>query len=308
MQATAYRTTKPAKTAACLTPQQQRRYDRLPEAVEAVHHPMFDDPAAWEQLFGPDAPDVDVPRWTLFPEVPEAAPQRSGERSSLSKGEETHLFLRFNYARHRLAELMARQQKRSCRTRASSMIEWYDRVRSTRGDLVSANMRLVVAMARRCRIPNVDFAELVSEGSMALLRAIEKFDVSRGFKFSTYACRVILKAFHRMATKTARHYQYFGVAFDPHMEPSDHDVLRHEREREVAVDDLREILDRNRAQLTELERSIVAERFALDGRDKKKTLAQVSAMVGLSNERVRQIQRSALLKIREAFDEHFSAA
>ena len=49
------------------------------------------------------------------------------------------------------------------------------------------------------RLGDVDFAEVVSEGNMALIRAVDKFNVERGFKFSTYACRAILKAFSRTA-------------------------------------------------------------------------------------------------------------
>ena len=50
-----------------------------------------------------------------------------------------------------------------------------------------------------------EFAEIVSEGNMALMRAVDKFSVDRGFKFSTYACRAILKAFSRTAMKSSRH-------------------------------------------------------------------------------------------------------
>jgi DNA-directed RNA polymerase specialized sigma subunit len=49
-------------------------------------------------------------------------------------------------------------------------------------------------MAKRTRLGDVDFAEIVSEGNMALMRAVDKFNVDKGFKFSTYACRAILKA------------------------------------------------------------------------------------------------------------------
>ena len=75
-------------------------------------------------------------------------------------------------------------------------------------------------MAKRTRMGDVDFGELVSEGNMALLRAVEKFDIGRGFKFSTYACRAILKAFSRIAMKTNRYRQAFPTEFDPTMEKS----------------------------------------------------------------------------------------
>jgi len=188
------------------------------------------------------------------------------------------------------------------------MIVWYQRVMKARADLVRANLALVLAMARRTRIPNVDFGEIVSEGNMALLRSVEKFDVSRGFKFSTYACRAILKSFNRMATKAGRHHQHFPTEFDPEMEKSDDDERRHERQRDNSIDMVREILLENRANLTEVERTIVMERFAIATRDNKgRTLAEVGKMVGLTNERVRQIQNKALSKIRVAMAQDLAA-
>ena len=76
-------------------------------------------------------------------------------------------------------------------------------------------------MAKRTRLGDVDFAEIVSEGNMALIRAVDKFNVDRGFKFSTYACRAILKAFSRTALKSSRHKTRFPVEFEPDMEKSD---------------------------------------------------------------------------------------
>ena len=76
-------------------------------------------------------------------------------------------------------------------------------------------MPLVLAMVRRIRMPMVEFVDLISEGNKALLRSVEKFDVSRGFKFSTYACRAILKGFSRLATKTGSYRQHFSHGIRP---------------------------------------------------------------------------------------------
>ena len=143
---------------------------------------------------------------------------------------------------------------------------------------------------------------------MALLRAIEKFDVSRGFKFSTYACRAILKGFNRMATKTGRYIQRFPTEFDPELERSDYDVLKHQIQQDNAVDDLREVLADNRANLTDVERTVITQRFALDSGDKKKTLSEVGLQVGLTTERVRQIQKKALSKLKATLNEEYLAA
>ena len=75
------------------------------------------------------------------------------------------------------------------------MLRWYRTAKGYREQIAETNLALVLAMAKRTRMSEVDFADLVSEGNMALLRSVDKFDCRRGFKFSTYACRAILKAF-----------------------------------------------------------------------------------------------------------------
>jgi len=291
-----------------LSPEHQSVYRRIPETVEHVHHESFSQRATEKELFGSESQEVSVPRWTHFPEVPEDSPAARKARKALSKDQEATLFLRFNYARYRLGELTRKQAKRFSKRRSEEMVKWYQKVRATQACIVDANMALVMAMARRTRIPHVDFPELVSEGNMALLRAIEKFDVSRGFKFSTYACRAILKGFNRMATKTGRYVQRFPTEFDPELERSDYDVLKHQIQQDNAIDDLKEVLNTNRANLTEVEQTVVTERFALGDSDKKKTLSQVGQQVGLTTERVRQIQKKALAKLKATLNEEYLAA
>ncbi|MFW5732994.1 MAG: sigma-70 family RNA polymerase sigma factor [Planctomycetota bacterium] len=287
---------------------ERQLYHRIPEEMDYVPHEEFDSPQAEDALFGPESPRIEIPVWTHFPD--DAAEISSApRRSRLTAAEERTMFKRYNYARYRLAGLIEAQNRRRIASRSREMVHWYRRAMHTRSELVRANMALVLAMGKRTRIPNVDFGELVSEGNMALLRSVEKFDVSRGFKFSTYACRAILKAFNRLATKTGRYRQRFPTEFNPDLERSDYDVMKHEMQREDSVDALRDILARNRAKLTDVEQTIVIERFALGTRKRKgRTLAEVGKMVGLTNERVRQIQNLALEKIRSALDEEYLVA
>jgi len=282
-------------------------YVRIPAVVDYVPNDSFGNSKTEAEMFGPAAEDIEIPMWTSFPEVAEdIRPARKGRRSRLSTSEEAQLFLRYNYARYRLAGLVADQLRRATLGRAKQMVVWYERAMQARADLVRANLALVLAMAKRTRIPNVDFGEVVSEGNMALLRAVEKFDAARGFKFSTYACRAILKSFNRLATKTGQYHQRFPAEYDPAMEKSDYDVKRHEYQQAYTVETVREILLRNRAELTDVERTVVMERFALNASERRMTLAEVGKMVGLTNERVRQIQGCALGKIRKALTEELS--
>ena len=291
-----------------LTDAERSLYRRIPTGMSYVAHPSFARLEAEEELFGESARSVAVPEWTHFVEAPEDLSLMRTKRPALKADEERYLFRRYNYARYRLAGLIEAQLRRRSLVRARRMLAWFSRAMAARAELVRANMPLVLAMVRRTRIPNVDFGEVVSEGNMALLRSVEKFDVSRGFKFSTYACRAILKSFNRLATKTGRYRQRFPTEFDPDLERSDYDVNRHEVQRRDSIDAVREVLAGRDARLSDVERTVLIERFAIGSQGKGKTLAEVGRMVGLTSERVRQIQKLALEKVREVLGEEYLVA
>jgi RNA polymerase primary sigma factor len=276
--------------------------------LDHVAHRSFASRRTEETLFGPGAEIAAVAPWTDFPEVPEDLPLGRGSRVALTAQQEARLFLQYNYARYRLGRLLAGRAGSGGRKRCEALGLWHRRMMQCKESLARANMALVVAMAKRTRIPNVEFSELISEGNMALLRSIEKFDVSRGFKFSTYGCRSILKSFNRLASKTGRYRKHFPVEYDPDLEPGDHgQTLREERDHD-SLEDLRAALAANRARLSRIEQRIVSERFALGRSDRPRTLAEVGRMVGLTNERVRQIQKAALGKLRTALGGDEAAA
>ena len=153
----------------------------------------------------------------------------------------------------------------------------------------------------------VDFAELVSEGNMALLRAVDKFDAGRGYKFSTYACRAILKAFSRQGMKLSKYRQRFPTDFDPKLEKSNYLETKRATFEKDAAEEVRQIVMDNRADLTDVERTVIEHRFGLEtgAQEKPMTLEQVGQIIGVTKERVRQIQNKAMEKIRGELEAKF---
>ncbi|HOB74962.1 MAG TPA: sigma-70 family RNA polymerase sigma factor [Phycisphaerae bacterium] len=283
----------------------------LREPVEYTDHDLFQDPRAESMLFGEGTLEGTD---TCFTEPAGSDPSRtpSGDKNTLSSAQEILLFQRFNYARMRQVELLqayAGQQMPLEKLR--ELLAWSRRAMAARGQIAQANIPLVLAMAKRTRLNGLDFNELISEGNFALLRSVDKFDCSRGYKFSTYACRAILKSFSRVAIRTSRYRGRFPTEFDPTLEKSDFVDRKRDGIESDCVEELREILTENRASLNEIEQTVIRQRFALDECDpqaKPKTLEQVGEMIGVTKERVRQIQNKALQKIRSILEDNYLAA
>jgi RNA polymerase sigma factor (sigma-70 family) len=213
--------------------------------------------------------------------------------------------------------LRAYRGRRLTAKAAREVLRWQRLADETRTYIVRANTSLVLAMARRSRNSGAEMGELVSEGNLALLRCVDKFDASRGFKFSTYACRAILASFSRAGAKAARHRAQFPTPFDPAMERSDHVETKRDRIEHECVDELKRILFENSADLSSVERRVLTARFSLDQpinnsaakpAVRRKTLDQVGDLLGVSKERVRQIQNQAMIKLRAVLEERLLAA
>lgn len=250
-------------------------------------------------------PQLPLVSW-YQPTRDEAVDQTISGAPQLMKGpEERMMFLRFNYSKLRLCKLQRLIKKTGLtRKRAEEFVHWHRRFEHFREYLVRTNLALVLAMAKRTRLGDVDFAEIVSEGNMALIRAVDKFNVDRGFKFSTYACRAILKAFSRTALKSNRHRTRFPVEFEPEMEKSDWTDRRRDAVEEDCIDELKAIVDRNLADLSQVEETVIRRRFNWKQEEEHAlTLEEVGQIIGVTKERVRQIQNKALMKIRSVMEE-----
>jgi RNA polymerase primary sigma factor len=282
----------------------------LTEPVEYIDHELFARPNVETTLFG--GPAAFAPGGLRFREQPvgDLDLEAITEETSLSSAEEIFLFQRYNYARLRLVRLLESLTPEAGDETVREVLAWAHRAMDARGQLARANLPLVLAMAKRTRLNGLDFNELISEGNFALLRSVDKFDCSRGFKFSTYACRAILKSFSRVAMRTSRYRGQFPTEFDPLLEKSDFVDRKRDDLEGQCVAEIRDILTNNRADLNDVEQTVIRERFALDAPTlpaRPKTLEQVGEMIGVTKERVRQIQNKALQKIRVILENSLAA-
>ena len=136
------------------------------------------------------------------------------------------------------------------------------------------------------------------------MRSVEKFDISRGFKFSTYACRAILQS---MTLLTGKHHKYrntVGITSSIDFPPDKafHDDL----DKNMRSEELHVLLDENRADLTDIEKKVLDSRFPMDPLVDKLTLKQIGDMIHLTKERVRQVQNQALSKLKDALVDEWS--
>jgi RNA polymerase sigma factor (sigma-70 family) len=280
----------------------------LDQSVDLIYHPSFDDPMQETVILAemPDAAAYEEKRNAM--RIPKDAPPELAslyEVPLLSKDQEQHLFRKMNFLKHRAAKILeeltlpsGRIDYHKLRAQDLDRVEEYlEDANKVKDLLIGANMRLVVSIAKRHSGQTDNFFELLSDGNMSLMRAVEKFDYSRGNKFSTYASWAIMKNFarsipeekHRRERYVTGNEDFFDAAEDHRTD--EQEVLATAEQATHKVNRLLEYLDPR-------EREIIRMRAGLDSGAEPMTLEKIGDKLGITKERVRQLNVRAMKKLR----------
>lgn len=216
----------------------------------------------------------------------------------LTREQEADLFRRYNYIKFRAKQLRDALDPLSATDGLLDQVEGLlDQADTIKNELVRCNLRLVVSIAKRHVHQGPDFFEIVSDGNVALMRAVEKFDYARGHKFSTYASWSVMRSYARSIPEAQYRSRRFVSSAEEIFEsvPDAGVETVGEIDQQTSV---REAVARAMRSLDSRERTVVARHFGLGGDGSNETLEQIGKLIGVTKERVRQIERKALEKLR----------
>jgi RNA polymerase primary sigma factor len=288
---------KPATISRLINTARARRI--LEQKLDFIPNPSFDDHSLHNEILGPmpEAPE----RAQRKLDLPESVPQYLAslyEVPLLSGEQERHLFRKMNFLKYQASRLRESLNPERVKTRELNEIErLQEEALAVKNQIIRANLRLVVSIAKKYMVSDQGFFELVSDGNVSLIRAVEKFDYARGNKFSTYASWAVMKNFARTIPGERQvrerfrtgHEEVFHTAADLRADEHDAEAVHEQSQRAV-----QSLLQRLEAR----EQRILIRRFGLDG-DAGQTLEQVGRDLGITKERVRQIEARAREKLRK---------
>jgi RNA polymerase sigma factor (sigma-70 family) len=263
-----------------------------------VYNELFDDPNA-------DAVILDVPEPAR---VTGAKNLRFSENRAWSAGalrpaplltreQEADLFRRYNYLKFKASRaLEALKPGAILEAKAKEIRSLMNRTHEIRDRLIRCNLRLVVSIVKRFSNEPSAFSDLLSDGNMALMRAVETFDYARGNKLSTYATAAIVRTLIRTLAAGLHHAGRWVTASDERLQSLPDGGMPPESAAVAA--DLRRLLREGLSQLDDRERVVITRRFGLGNNGRSETLASIGRDYGVSKECIRQVQERALEHLR----------
>lgn len=228
--------------------------------------------------------------------------------SLLNREQEIYLFRKYNYLKYLACLGLEKIKHANYHGGNLKKIEDHlGRAEAIKKVIIEANLRLVVSIANKHFSGGTNIQDLVSEGNFSLMRAVEKFDYTKGYRFSTYATWAIAKDFARKIPAETSRPDRPGTADMTKIQQD----MRIETGADIsAIEHAQRSLDHIiRNNLTEREQYIIRNHFGLDGNKitkKGKSMKQIGDKLNISKERVRQIELVALQKLRHSLsDEEF---
>ena len=277
---------------------EMRAQQLLDVQISCIYNPQFDLPNADELILGAEPPVSPPAEKVVVPpgDLPPYLRSLYGV-PLLSRAEEQYLFRRYNYLKYKADKLRREIDPNRIRTRQLQEIEQLLlKANGIKNRIVRANLRLVVSIAKKHLGGAQTLFELISDGNVSLMRAAEKFDYARGNRFSTYASWAIMRNFARSVPKEKYQRERFATGNEEILDIAA--GLRLYESEEVKVSELRESVDAILTHLTPVERTVLVGHFGLNEQQDSKTLAQLAGRLGLSKERVRQIELRALKRLK----------
>lgn len=291
-----------------------RAAELLAAPIDYMHNESFDAPDAERRILDAETPShaatdgnaCDV----MLTRTPAGLPPylRDLYRTPLlTPAEEVASFRQMNFLRHQAEGLRQDLPADAAAVKASAIAAINDRLERAadiKNRIIKANLRLVVSIAKR-HLPGAGTSglfELISDGNMALIRAVDKFDYARGFRFSTYASWAVKRSFARSIPQAWGILSRFQTGREELLASTrDHRSEERTADAEAPTQEAAcAAVTESLGSLDERERSIVERHFGLAGANRSRTLDEIGREFGLSKERVRQIEKRALIKLRTA--------
>ena len=279
----------------------EAKADVLKQPVDYITNPSFDDPAQEAAILTPMPDEEKFQEARHGMKTPRDVPPELAslyEWPLLTREQEQHQFRRMNFLKHRLNQLKSALVPESARVGDMKQIDEVQRqIKSVKERLINCNMRLVASIAKKHNHQTDSLFELISDGNLSLMKAVDKFDYSRGNKFSTYASWAIMKNFARSIPDEKHHRERYITGHEDLFDAKA-DVRTDEQELLIRADLAKDRIHKLLEGLDPRTRDVIKMRNGLDG-SALMTLEQIGQHFGITKERVRQINVRGMKMLRD---------